>query len=71
MPGKRTRIRVGKGKGKYVYALRDKKGRFVDIQSIPRTIRADMPKKARIRKWVGYGYMIDLPKRRKHKKRRR
>jgi len=45
MPAKRTTLRSSKGTK--LYAVRDAKGRFVDIQSYKRAHAADMRRKSK------------------------
>ena len=53
----RTKIKV---RGKTSYAVRDKKGRFKDIQNIGRAIRADSRRKAKSKpKKKGKGHTGD------------
>ena len=54
---KRTII---KRNGKSLYAERDKKGRFVDITNIGKSIRADARKKSTKKVKPGHGHEGDL-----------
>lgn len=54
----RTKHRVHKGK--QVYAKRNKKGQFTDIQSIGKSVRKDRRKKAKKKVKAGYGYKGDI-----------
>lgn len=58
----RTRHSVGK---KSVYAKRDPKGRFVDIEDIGRAIRDDMKKKAKTKVKPQYGFKGDILRKKK------
>ena len=53
----RTRHKIGKTA---VYAKRDKKGRFVDIQSVKLAAQRDLRKRAKAKVKPGYGFKGDL-----------
>ena len=53
----RTRHKIGKTT---VYAKRDKKGRFVDIQSVKLAAQRDIRKRAKTKVKSGYGFRGDL-----------
>ena len=59
---KRTRHKIG---GTTVYAKRDKKGRFVDIQSIGLAIKKDSRQRAKTKAKSGYGFKGDLKRKRR------
>ncbi|HEY5913876.1 MAG TPA: hypothetical protein VJA21_25080 [Verrucomicrobiae bacterium] len=50
MPGKARRTTHRSSKGKKLYAVRDKKGRFKDIQTYERAHRADLTHKSKAEK---------------------
>ncbi len=50
MPGKARRTTHRSSKGKKLYAVRDKKGRFKDIQTYERAHRADLAHKSKAEK---------------------
>lgn len=53
----RTKHKAGKTT---VYAKRDSSGRFVDIQSLKRTVSLDARKKTRTKVKSGYGFRGDI-----------
>jgi hypothetical protein len=59
---KRTKHKVGKTS---VYAIRDKKGRFKDIESIGRATARDRRTKAKTVVKSGQGFRGDLKRRKK------
>lgn len=61
----RTRHKT-KGKGKNVYAIRNKKGRFTNIEGIHRAIKRDSATKAKYHpKKKGRGFLGDYKKKRR------
>ena len=61
-----TRTRIKSKSGKSHYAVRDKKGRFKDIQNIGRSIRADARKKSKKKVTKkGKGHTGDYAKKKK------
>jgi hypothetical protein len=61
----RTKHKIGKT---WLYAKRDSKGRFVDIQRVPRAMRLDMARKAKTKVKPGYGFRGDTIRSNKKKK---
>jgi len=53
----RQRFKV---KGKSRFVIRDKKGRFKDVENIGKSIRRDSRTKAKTKVKPGYGYRGDL-----------
>ncbi len=53
----RQRFKV---KGKSRFVIRDKKGRFKDIENVGKAIRRDLRTKAKTKVKPGYGYRGDL-----------
>jgi len=52
----RTKHKIGKTP---VYAKRDEKGRFVDIQTVKRALSKDVRQKAKTKVKSGYGFRGD------------
>ncbi len=63
--GKRDIIKI---KGKSHYAERDKKGRFINITSIGKSLVKDSKKKAKRIVTKGHGHLGDLKRRKKQSK---
>lgn len=60
----RTRHKIGKTT---VYAKRDKKGRFVDIQSIGLATQRDSRQRSKSKVKPGYGFRGDLKRKKRQK----
>jgi hypothetical protein len=54
----RTKHKVAKGK--FVFAIRNKRGQFTDIQSIGKAVKADARKKSKHKVKSGFGYLGDI-----------